>query len=126
MAVPSGLKYSKEHEWVKVEGNTAIIGITDFAQSELGDIVFVELPEVEDELTEGETFGSVESVKTVSELYSPVSGKVFAVNENLEDAPEAVNESPYEEAWMVKVELKDESELDALLDAAGYEKMIGE
>lgn len=126
MAVPSGLKYSKEHEWVKVEGNTAIIGITDFAQSELGDIVFVELPEVEDKLTEGETFGSVESVKTVSELYSPVSGKVVAVNENLEDAPEAVNESPYEEAWMVKVELKDESELDALLDAAGYEKMIGE
>ncbi|POZ01361.1 glycine cleavage system protein GcvH [Staphylococcus pseudintermedius] len=126
MAVPSGLKYSKEHEWVKVEGDTAIIGITDFAQSELGDIVFVELPEVEDELTEGETFGSVESVKTVSELYSPVSGKVVAVNENLEDAPEAVNESPYEEAWMVKVELKDESELDALLDAAGYEKMIGE
>ncbi|WMZ70780.1 glycine cleavage system protein GcvH [Staphylococcus pseudintermedius] len=126
MAVPSGLKYSKEHEWVKVEGNTAIIGITDFAQSELGDIVFVELPEVEDELTEGETFGRVESVKTVSELYSPVSGKVVAVNENLEDAPEAVNESPYEEAWMVKVELKDESELDALLDAAGYEKMIGE
>lgn len=126
MAVPSGLKYSKEHEWVKVEGNTAIIGITDFAQSELGDIVFVELPEVEDELTEGETFGSVESVKTVSELYSPVSGKVVAVNENLEDAPEAVNESPYEEAWMVKVELKDESELDALLDAAGYEKRIGE
>lgn len=126
MAVPSGLKYSKEHEWVKVEGNTAIIGITDFAQSELGDIVFVELPEVEGELTEGETFGSVESVKTVSELYSPVSGKVVAVNENLEDAPEAVNESPYEEAWMVKVELKDESELDALLDAAGYEKMIGE
>ncbi|WP_323693735.1 glycine cleavage system protein GcvH [Staphylococcus pseudintermedius] len=126
MAVPSGLKYSKEHEWVKVEGNTAIIGITDFAQSELGDIVFVELPEVEDELTEGETFGSVESVKTVSELYSPVSGKVVAVNENLEDAPEAVNESPYEEAWMVKVELKDESELDALLDAAGYEKLIGE
>ncbi|ELK4520578.1 glycine cleavage system protein GcvH [Staphylococcus pseudintermedius] len=126
MAVPSGLKYSKEHEWVKVEGNTAIIGITDFAQSELGDIVFVELPEVEDELTEGETFGSVESVKTVSELYSPVSGKVVAVNENLEDAPEAVNESPYEEAWMVKVELKDESELDTLLDAAGYEKMIGE
>ncbi|HEC2161079.1 TPA: glycine cleavage system protein GcvH [Staphylococcus delphini] len=126
MAVPSGLKYSKEHEWVKVEGNTAIIGITDFAQSELGDIVFVELPEVDDEVSEGETFGSVESVKTVSELYSPVSGKIIAVNENLEDSPEAVNESPYEEAWMVKVELKDESELDVLLDAAGYEKMIGE
>ncbi|CAD7360364.1 MULTISPECIES: glycine cleavage system protein GcvH [Staphylococcus] len=126
MAVPSELKYSKEHEWVKVEGQTATIGITDFAQSELGDIVFVELPEVEDELTEGETFGSVESVKTVSELYSPVSGKVIEVNEGLEDEPEAVNESPYEKAWMVKVELSDESQLDALLSAADYEQMIGE
>ncbi|AVQ34438.1 glycine cleavage system protein GcvH [Staphylococcus muscae] len=126
MAVPSNLKYSKEHEWVKVEGNTAIIGITDFAQNELGDIVFVELPEVDDEVSEGDTFGSVESVKTVSELYSPVSGKVVEVNENLEDEPEAVNESPYENAWMVKVELSDESELDALLDAAAYEEMIGE
>ncbi|MCS4486856.1 glycine cleavage system protein GcvH [Staphylococcus americanisciuri] len=126
MAVPSNLKYSKEHEWVKVEGNTAIIGITDFAQNELGDIVFVELPEVDDEVSEGDTFGSVESVKTVSELYSPVSGKIVEVNENLEDEPEAVNESPYENAWMVKVELTDESELDALMDAASYEAMIGE
>ncbi len=126
MAVPSELKYSKEHEWVKVEGQTATIGITDFAQSELGDIVFVELPEAEDELTEGETFGSVESVKTVSELYSPVLGKVIEVNEGLEDEPEAVNESPYEKAWMVKVELSDESQLDALLSAADYEQMIGE
>ena len=126
MAVPSELKYSKEHEWVKVEGQTATIGITDFAQSELGDIVFVELPEAEDELTEGETFGSVESVKTVSELYSPVSGKVIEVNEGLEDEPEAVNESPYEKAWMVKVELSHESQLDALLSAADYEQMIGE
>lgn len=124
--MPSELKYSKEHEWVKVEGQTATIGITDFAQSELGDIVFVELPEVDDELTEGETFGSVESVKTVSELYSPVSGKVIEVNEGLEDEPEAVNESPYEKAWMVKVELSDESQLDALLSAADYEQMIGE
>ena len=126
MAVPSELKYSKEHEWVKVEGQTATIGITDFAQSELGDIVFVELPDVEDELTEGETFGREESVKTVSELYSPVSGKVIEVNEGLEDEPEAVNESPYEKAWMVKVELSDESQLDALLSAADYEQMIGE
>ncbi|QLK85570.1 glycine cleavage system protein GcvH [Staphylococcus sp. 17KM0847] len=126
MAVPNELKYSKEHEWVKVEGNTAVIGITDFAQNELGDIVFVELPEVDDEVSEGDTFGSVESVKTVSELYSPVSGKVIEVNENLEDEPEAVNESPYENAWMVKVELSDESELDALMDAASYEAMIGE
>ncbi|UXR86338.1 glycine cleavage system protein GcvH [Staphylococcus felis] len=126
MAVPNELKYSKEHEWVKVDGNVALIGITDFAQSELGDIVFVELPEVDDEVSEGETFGSVESVKTVSELYSPVSGKIIEVNEGLEDEPEAVNESPYEKAWMVKVELSDESELDALMDAAAYEEMIGE
>ncbi|REI11175.1 glycine cleavage system protein GcvH [Staphylococcus felis] len=126
MAVPNELKYSKEHEWVKVDGNVALIGITDFAQSELGDIVFVELPEVDDEVSEGETFGSVESVKTVSELYSPVSGKIIEVNEDLEDEPEAVNESPYEKAWMVKVELNDESELDALMDAAAYEEMIGE
>ncbi|AJC96676.1 glycine cleavage system protein GcvH [Staphylococcus hyicus] len=126
MAVPSELKYSKEHEWVKVEGNVATVGITDFAQNELGDIVFVELPEVDDEVSEGETFGSVESVKTVSELYSPVSGKIVEVNEDLEDEPEAVNESPYEKAWMVKVELSDESELDALMDAQGYQEMIGE
>ncbi|ALN75894.1 MULTISPECIES: glycine cleavage system protein GcvH [Staphylococcus] len=126
MAVPSELKYSKEHEWVKVEGNVATVGITDFAQNELGDIVFVELPEVDDEVSEGETFGSVESVKTVSELYSPVSGKIIEVNEDLEDEPEAVNESPYEKAWMVKVELSDESELDALMDAQGYQEMIGE
>ncbi|UEX89647.1 glycine cleavage system protein GcvH [Staphylococcus ratti] len=126
MAVPSELKYSKEHEWVKVEGNIATVGITDFAQNELGDIVFVELPEVDDEVAEGETFGSVESVKTVSELYSPVSGKIVEINENLEDEPEAVNESPYEKAWMVKVEITDESELDALMDAQGYQEMIGE
>ena len=126
MAVPSELKYSKEHEWVKVEGNIATIGITDFAQNELGDIVFVELPEVDDEVSEGETFGSVESVKTVSELYSPVSGKIIEINEELEDEPEAVNESPYEKAWMVKVELSDDSELDALMDANGYQEMIGE
>ena len=126
MAVPSELKYSKEHEWVKVEGNIVTIGITDFAQNELGDIVFVELPEVDDEVSEGETFGSVESVKTVSELYSPVSGKITEINEDLEDEPEAVNESPYEKAWMVKVELSDESEIDALMDANGYQEMIGE
>ncbi|MGV3243474.1 glycine cleavage system protein GcvH [Staphylococcus sp. 11261D007BR] len=126
MAVPNEFKYSKEHEWVKVDGNVALIGITDFAQSELGDIVFVELPEVDDEVSEGETFGSVESVKTVSELYSPLTGKVVEVNEDLEDEPEAVNESPYEKAWMVKIELSDESELDALMDASAYEDMIGE
>lgn len=97
MNVPSDLKYSEEHEWVRVEGNTAVIGITDFAQSELGDIVFVELPSTGDEITFGEPFGSVESVKTVSELYAPVTGKVVEVNESLEDSPEKVNESCYED-----------------------------
>lgn len=126
MAVPSELKYSKEHEWVKVEGNTVTIGITEYAQGELGDIVFVELPEVDDEINEGDTFGSVESVKTVSELYAPVSGKVLESNEELEDSPEFVNESPYVKAWMVKVELSDESQLDELMSAEQYSEMIGE
>ncbi len=126
MAVPNELKYSKEHEWVKVEGNVATIGITEYAQSELGDIVFVELPETDDEINEGDTFGSVESVKTVSELYAPISGKVVEVNEELEDSPEFVNESPYEKAWMVKVEISDESQIEALLTAEKYTKMIGE
>lgn len=126
MAVPSEFKYSKEHEWVKVEGNTATIGITEYAQGELGDIVFVELPDVDDEINEGDTFGSVESIKTVSELYAPVSGKIVETNDELEDSPEFVNESPYEKAWMVKVELSDESQLDELLSAEQYSEMIGE
>jgi glycine cleavage system H protein len=124
--VPSELKYSKEHEWVKVDGDIVTIGITDFAQSELGDIVFVELPEEGDELTSGDSFGSVESVKTVSELYAPLSGKVVEVNEELEDSPEFVNESSYDKAWMVKVELSDKAQLDELLDADAYSEMIGE
>ena len=126
MAVPSELKYSKEHEWVKIEGNTVTIGITEYAQSELGDIVFVELPETDDDIDEGESFGSVESVKTVTELYAPVSGKVVETNDELEDSPEFVNESPYEKAWMVKVELSDESQLDELMSADQYSEMIGE
>ena len=126
MAVPSELKYSKEHEWIKVEGNTVTIGITEYAQSELGDIVFVELPEVDDEINEGDTFGSVESVKIVSELYAPLSGKVLSSNDELEDSPEFVNESPYEKAWMIKIELSDESQLEDLLSAEQYSEMIGE
>ncbi|MCG7339474.1 glycine cleavage system protein GcvH [Staphylococcus sp. ACRSN] len=126
MAVPNELKYSKEHEWVKIEGNTAVIGITEYAQNELGDIVFVELPEVDDEINEGDTFGSVESVKTVSELYAPLTGKVLSSNEELEDSPEFVNESPYEKAWMIKIELSDESQLEDLLSAEQYSEMIGE
>ncbi len=123
MATPKELKYSKDHEWVKVDGNIARIGITAFAQSELGDIVFVELPEVDDEIELDESFGNVESVKTVSELYAPLSGKVVAVNEELEDSPELVNESPYEEAWMIEVELSDETQLDNLMDADAYDEM---
>ena len=126
MAVPSEFKYSKEHEWVKVEGNVATIGITEYAQNELGDIVFVELPETDDDIDEGESFGSVESVKTVSELYAPISGKIVEVNEELEDSPEFVNESPYEKAWMVKIEISDDSQLEELLSADQYSEMIGE
>ncbi len=126
MNLPKELKYSEEHEWVKVEDGKVRIGITDFAQSELGDIVFVELPEVGDEVQADEPFGSVESVKTVSELYAPVSGKVVAVNEDLDDSPEFVNESPYDKAWMIVVEPSDESELDNLMSAEEYEKMVSE
>lgn len=123
MSLPKEYRYSKEHEWVKVEGDKVRIGITEFAQDELGDIVFVELPEVGDELELDEPFGSVESVKTVSELYAPVSGKIVEINEELEDSPELVNESPFEKAWMVVVELSDESQLDDLMDADAYQEM---
>ena len=126
MNLPKDLRYSKEHEWVKDEDGKVRIGITEFAQDELGDIVFVELPEVGDELELDEPFGSVESVKTVSELYAPVSGKVVEVNEELEDSPELVNESPYEGAWMVVVELDDSSQLEELIDADAYQKMTEE
>ncbi|OPX03580.1 glycine cleavage system protein GcvH [Geobacillus proteiniphilus] len=126
MNTPKELRYSKEHEWVRVEGDNVRIGITDFAQSELGDIVFVELPEVGTELTANEPFGSVESVKTVSELYAPVSGTVVEVNEALNDNPEYVNESPYDKAWMIVVKPKDLSEIDNLLTAEQYEAMINE
>jgi glycine cleavage system H protein len=124
--LPKELKYSEEHEWVKVEGEKVRVGITDFAQSELGDIVFVELPEVGDEIEADEPFGSVESVKTVSELYAPISGKVVEVNEDLDDSPEFVNESPYEKAWMIVVEPSDSSEIDKLMTAEQYEEMISE
>ncbi|MDX5474890.1 MAG: glycine cleavage system protein GcvH [Bacillaceae bacterium] len=126
MTTPKELRYSEEHEWVKEEGGTVRVGITHFAQSELGDIVFVELPEVGDEITADEPFGSVESVKTVSELYAPISGKVVEVNEDLSDSPEFVNESPYEKAWMIVVEPSDNSELEKLMTAEQYEEMTKE
>jgi len=126
MNLPNELLYSKEHEWVRKEGSDVRIGITDFAQSELGDIVFVELPEVGDTIEVDEPFGSVESVKTVSELYAPVSGTVVEVNEDLEDNPEYVNDSPYEQAWMIVVEPSDDAELDDLLSDKEYEAYVTE
>lgn len=126
MSTPKDLRYSEEHEWVKVEDGKARIGITHFAQSELGDIVFVELPQVGDEIKSNEPFGSVESVKTVSELYAPISGKVVEVNNELEDSPEFVNESPYESAWMIVIEPTDSSEIESLMTAEQYEKMTKE
>ena len=124
MSAPKDLRYSKEHEWVRLEDGKIRIGITDFAQSELGDIVFVELPQIGDVIKLNEPFGSVESVKTVSELYAPVSGKVVAINSDLEESPEYVNESPYDKAWMIVVEPSELSEVDDLLTPEQYDELI--
>lgn len=124
MSVRDELRYTDEHIWVKVEGDRARIGMTDFAQSELGDVVFVELPESGTELKANEPFGSVESVKTVSELYAPLSGKVVERNEQLNEKPELVNESPYEQAWMLVLQLTDKSEVDQLMSADAYKKLV--
>lgn len=123
---PNDLKYAKEHEWVRVDGDTATIGISDFAQDQLGEVVYVDLPSEGDEITAGDTFGEVESVKSVSELYAPVSGQVVKINDALEDAPERVNEEPYGEGWMIVVKLSDPSQVDDLLDAGAYEAFIAE
>ncbi|MBQ2171744.1 MAG: glycine cleavage system protein GcvH [Bacteroidales bacterium] len=120
-----GIKYSESHEWVKVEGNIAVIGVSDFAQKEMGDITYVDMPEVDDEVTAGEEFGALESVKASSELIAPVSGTVVEVNSELEDTPEKVNEDAYG-AWIIKVQMSDPAELDALMDAAAYKAAIGE
>jgi len=125
MNIPEELKYTNDHEWVKVEGDIATIGITDFAQGELGDIVYVEIETEGDTLDAEEVFGTVEAVKTVSDLFMPVSGEVIEVNEALEDAPETVNDSPYEAGWMVKVKLSDPSQVDGLMSAAEYGAHIG-
>lgn len=121
MNIPADLKYTSDHEWIKVEGDVATIGITDFAQSELGDIVYVEIETEGDTLSKGEVFGTVEAVKTVSDLFMPLNGEVIEVNPNIESAPESVNETPYEDGWMIKVKLSDLSDLDALLSAEAYE-----
>ena len=118
-----GLLYSETHEWVKVEGDTAIIGVSDFAQSEMGDITYVDMPDVDDEVVKDEEFGALESVKASSELISPVSGTVTEKNEELEDAPELINKDPYA-GWIIKVKMSNPSELDALMDAAGYEAFV--
>lgn len=125
MAYPATFRFTKEHEWIEVEGKTGKIGITDYAQNSLGDIVFVEVPKVGSEVKAGKVFGSVESVKAVSDLYSPVSGTVTAVNEELTTAPEKINTDPHT-SWIVKVDLANNAELDALLDTAAYEKFIAE
>jgi len=125
MSVPANLKYTKEHEWIRVEGNEAYVGITDFAQSELGEIVFVEVETIGETLSEGEVFGTVEAVKTVSDLYLPVDAKVLEFNEELEDSPELVNDDPYGKGWMVKIEITNASQLDSLLLATDYEALVG-
>lgn len=127
MTIPDDLRYAKSHEWVRDNGDgTATIGISDFAQDELGDVVFVELPEVGTMLEAGEDFGVVESVKAASDIYAPISGEVVEANEVLEDSPETINESAYEEGWLIKVSIGDAAELDNLLDAAGYQAMVDE
>ena len=125
MVYPTDRKYTKEHEWIQASGSTGVIGITDYAQESLGDIVFVELPKVGTELTAGKTFGTVESVKAVSDLYAPASGTVVEVNAELATSPERVNKDPHG-AWMVKIALKNPKELDALMSAADYEKFVAE
>ncbi|MEA3362044.1 MAG: glycine cleavage system protein GcvH [Thermodesulfobacteriota bacterium] len=124
MNFPEELKYTEDHEWVLVEDDVVTIGVSDFAQDQLGDIVFVELPEVGDTLEVGKTFGVVESVKAVSDVYAPVSGEVVAVNEELPDEPEAVNNSPYEDGWMIKIKLSDPADLDQLMDVSAYQEFV--
>lgn len=125
MNVPANLKYTNEHEWIRVEGEIAYVGITDYAQSELGEIVFVEVETVGETISEGEVFGTVEAVKTVSDLYLPIDGIILEFNEELEDEPELVNNDPYGKGWMVKIEVKNQAQLNSLLSATDYENLIG-
>ncbi|GAA4276940.1 glycine cleavage system protein GcvH [Aquimarina mytili] len=125
MNIPSELKYTKDHEWIKIDGDIATVGITDFAQSELGDIVYVEVETVGEELEQEEVFGTVEAVKTVSDLFLPLTGEIIEFNETLESDPELVNSDPYGEGWMVKIKISDASQVDDLLSADGYKEIIG-
>ena len=125
MNIPEGLKYTKDHEWIKIEGNKATIGITDFAQGELGDIVYVDISTVGQEVTEHEVFGTVEAVKTVSDLFMPITGKVLEVNKALDGSPEKVNSDPYGEGWMIKMEIKNSGDTSKLLSAVQYKELIG-
>ena len=125
MNIPSNLQYTKDHEWAKIENGVATIGITDFAQGELGDIVFVELPEVGKSFNAGDAFGTIEAVKTVTDLFSPISGKIVAINEGLDNDPGKVNSDPYGDGWLVKIRLSDPDEKDGLLSSIAYEEIIG-
>lgn len=125
MNIPDNLKYTKEHEWIKVDGNSALIGITDYAQGELGDIVFVEIETKGENLKQGEVFGTIEAVKTVSDLFMPVSGEVTEINSSLEDSPELINTDPFGDGWLIKINVNDLSELEVLLDASQYGDLIG-
>lgn len=124
MNIPAILKYTEDHEWIRVEGNEAYIGITDFAQKELGDIVYIEIESVGDDLSKGDVFGTIEAVKTVSDMYMPINGNVLEMNEALNDSPELVNKDPYGDGWMVKISITDSSELDQLLSAEQYAETI--
>ena len=125
VSVPDNIKYTKDHEWIRMEGGIGVVGITDYAQGELGDIVFVELPKVGRQVTQGQTFGTIEAVKAVSDLFAPVSGEVIEVNGDLEKSSERVNKEPYQGGWMIKLRIKDPKELASLLDAKGYHSLIG-
>ena len=124
MNIPENLKYTKEHEWIRVEENFAYVGITDFAQGELGDIVFVELPNLEDEFNQNDIFGTIEAVKTLADLFIPISGKIVAVNEDLEGQPELINTSPYEDGWIVKIEVTNKEDLESLMNNNSYKELI--
>ena len=126
MKIPDNLKYTNDHEWVKVEGSTGIIGITDYAQGELGDVVFIDIDSSLTEIKKGQSFGTIEAVKTVSDIYGPFTGKIIEINSKLSESPEVINTDPYKEGWMVKAEISNPSELDGLLDSNAYKKLIGQ